>query len=242
MVAKELAEDEDNKTDRYLVVSILEALSNISIPEDWEVAKAVVVFLRSALETVDEESPFTVVTLKLAINVTNHESAASEFNHLTILTKLSTSISEAFGQAQRDVEHGNPLDHGYDQLLLLLGILINILEHCSLARESVDSASLKQLSAIWAKNVSSLHDADSVGKSKLSVAFGYLAIAVGYFYIITSNRLEMKHYDNWPGTLQLISTIHDFIGIYRTTNAKVDELEMLVQDLRLLRSTENFVS
>lgn len=52
----------------------------------------------------------------------------------------------------------------------------------------------------------------------------------------------MKHYDNWPGTLQLISTIHDFIGIYRTTNAKVDELEMLVQDLRLLKSTENFVS
>lgn len=161
MVAKELAEDEDNKTDRYLVVSILEALSNISIPEDGEIAKAVVVFLRSALETVDEESPFTAVTLKLAINVTNHESAASEFNHLTILTKLSTSISEAFGQAQRDVEHGNPLDHGYDQLLLLLGILINILEHCSLARESVDSTSLKQLSAIWAKNVSSLHDVSS---------------------------------------------------------------------------------
>lgn len=52
----------------------------------------------------------------------------------------------------------------------------------------------------------------------------------------------MKYYDNWPGTLQLINTIHHFIGIYRKTNSKVDELELLVQDLRRLSSAEISVS
>lgn len=159
MTVEELIEEQENEVDRYLMVSILEAQSNISILDGQEIIKAVVAFLRSALETANNHNlPFTPLALKLAINVTNNESTASEFNDSSILATLSTSISEAFHQAQQDVENENPLDHRYDQLLLLLGILINILEHCSLARESIESKSLKQLSTIWADNVSFLNN------------------------------------------------------------------------------------
>lgn len=77
-----------------------------------------------------------------------------------------------------------------------------------------------------------LDKADSEEKSKVSVAVGYLAVILGYLCLEEQGRLAIASRTQGTGITILIDAIREFIGLYRSVDAKVHELEWLVQNLR----------
>lgn len=145
--------------DRYLVISILEARSNLSITRDLTVSTAVAAFLSSLFaESLEARPILTNLILKMSINMTNDTRTSAAFANRNIIDGLSLSIAQSIDDNQSAVSNKQLSSQKYDQLLLLLGVFINVLEHCLLARESISSTSLEKLSLVWAANVSSLND------------------------------------------------------------------------------------
>lgn len=42
----------------------------------------------------------------------------------------------------------------------------------------------------------------------------------------------MREHKNWPGTKHLINSIQEFLGIIKAVDNKMQELDVLVSDLR----------
>lgn len=145
--------------DYLLIILALEAQSNLISLESERYAGAIKGCLRATLDTwLLQNDTLDNTTLKLAINITNSEIDASVFDDGSLLSKLVSSISEGLSQIQGTLQKGNFQNKLYDELLLILGILINILEHCPLARTSVDEVSLDKAASLWLSNMSFVND------------------------------------------------------------------------------------
>lgn len=72
-------------------------------------------------------------------------------------------------------------------------------------------------------------------KSQLSVAVGYLAVLLGYLSLVGSVRRRLADRTGDEGVSGLIGSIQEFIGMYRSVDSKVHELEGLVNELQRLR-------
>ncbi|KAM3545636.1 hypothetical protein ARSEF1564_001451 [Beauveria bassiana] len=224
--------------DYVLIILALEAQSNLIGLESQRYATAIKGCFQATLDTwLLQDDSLNNTTLKLAINVTNSEIGASVFDDCLLLSKLVVLISESLSQIQSTLQRSGFQSNLYDELLLLLGILINILEHCPQARASVDGDSLDMATALWLGNMSFVNDADSVSKSKIGVAFGYLAIVLGYLYLTASGRFRMRKRRDWPGTAHLVNFIEEFLRISKTIGNRTNELETLVSDLRLQQAS-----
>jgi hypothetical protein len=66
------------------------------------------------------------------------------------------------------------------------------------------------------------------------VAFGYLAVILGYLCLEDRGRRAIGRHSQGSGIGGLIDSIREFIGLYRTIDPKVHELEGLAQELRRL--------
>jgi hypothetical protein len=77
-----------------------------------------------------------------------------------------------------------------------------------------------------------MYQADSVEKSKLGVAFGYLSVLLGYLSLVDSTQQRFAEQAGNGGLSSLIGSIKEFIGMYRSVDNKVTELEGLVNDLQ----------
>lgn len=76
------------------------------------------------------------------------------------------------------------------------------------------------------------HQADTEEKSKVSVAVGYLAVVVGYLCLNERGRKALEQGSPGKAMRELTSSIHHFMELYQSVDAKVHELEGLVVDLR----------
>ncbi|KAK3181103.1 hypothetical protein K4F52_007644 [Lecanicillium sp. MT-2017a] len=227
------AADSHGDIDYALIIYALEAQSNLMPLESNEYAPAIAGFLRQSLHNwPSRRGSLDKATLKLAINTGNTKSGATIFDEPSLLSSLAASISTGFALVQAAVEKDAFENELYDELLLILGIIINVLEHCPDARASMDGGSLDALTGLWVNSSSIVNDAESVGQSKLGVALGYLAITIGYLYLAPSGRLQMREHKNWPGTKHLINSIQEFLGIIKAVDNKMQELDVLVSDLR----------
>lgn len=74
--------------------------------------------------------------------------------------------------------------------------------------------------------------ADSEDKSKVSVALGYLAVTLGYLSLDQQVRSLIAERTKGAGMRELIDSIRQFIGIYRSVDSNVQELEGLVNELQ----------
>lgn len=97
-------------------------------------------------------------TLKLAINTTNTEIGAEAFGDEALLANLARCISVGLRQAQKAVDNRNLEASMYDGLLLILGIMINILEHFPPARAALDAHLLEPLAGLFLANRKSAGD------------------------------------------------------------------------------------
>ncbi|KAK7398006.1 hypothetical protein QQX98_012634 [Neonectria punicea] len=225
-----------------LVVSILETQSTLTMDNDDEVSwilqqtPKIAQFLSNALDKWSEKpTDMQSTIIKLAINTSNTAQGAAGLNNRTLLSRLSGRICAGFKSAQEAVSNRGLRSESYDGLLLILGVMINILEHCPPARENVDDGSLESLLTLYEQNKASTSEADSVEKSQLSVAVGYLAVLLGYLSLVESVRRRLAERTGGEGVSGLIGSILEFIGMYRSVDSKVHELEGLVNELQRMR-------
>ncbi len=145
--------------DYVLIILALEAQSTLISLENETYATAIKGCLQVTLDTwLLQNDILDNTTLKLAINITNSEIGASVFDDSSLLSRLVASISEGLSQIQSTLQKGNFQNKLYDELLLILGILINILEHCPAARTSVVGGSLDTAAALWLGNMSFVNE------------------------------------------------------------------------------------
>ncbi|KAH0493702.1 hypothetical protein TgHK011_000358 [Trichoderma gracile] len=225
--------DTRDDIDYALIVYILEAQSNFPGAADESTTKIqqemsdIAAFLQRALDCWPRShNNIDATLLKLAINTTNNEARAAALQNTQLLSSLACCISSGFSSVQTAIQKSAFESSIYDELLLILGITINILEHCVDARSSLYTDEIDKLVATWSESGQSLEKDDSVETSKLGIAYSYLAIILGYVYL---GHAEL------PLPSGLLPAIQHFIAINKTVNNKTAELEHLVYSLRRLR-------
>ncbi|KAM5342752.1 hypothetical protein ACJ41O_013718 [Fusarium nematophilum] len=227
-----------------LVVSILETQSSLTMGDGGEVSwvslqtPTVARLLRNSLQQWPEKpGAVETATLKLSINMSNTTRGAAAFNDEVLLSRLSNCLRAGFKSALEALSNRRLKGETYDGLLLELGVAINILEHCPPARENIIGEPLGGLVTLYLQNQALMSEADSVEKSQLSVAFGYLAVMLGYLSLVDSGLQGFVEQTGGEGLKGLIGSIQEFIGMYRTVDNKVTELEGLVNDLQRRQRT-----
>lgn len=156
-------EDAKVDTDFALIARVFEAQSSVSTVLDSEASRTtqhsftVAKFLQGTLQRwPDDQGELESTILKLAINTTNTAGGAAAFDDRRLLSSLASSICNGFNLVQEAVSSRSFQDGIYDELLLILGVLINVVEHCSRARFSVDEVSLERLVALYLGNHKSM--------------------------------------------------------------------------------------
>ncbi|KAF9770040.1 hypothetical protein IL306_012449 [Fusarium sp. DS 682] len=225
-----------------LVISILEPQSGLAMKDETEVSwiaqqsHQVARILENSLQQWPEKlGDVEAAILKLSINMSNTTHGAAAFSDKILLSSLSKCILSGFKSALDAMSNQRLKEETYDGLLLVLGMTINILEHCAPARENITGQQLDGLVTVYLQNQALMLEADSVEKSRLSVAFGYLSVLLGYLSLEDAARQRLKEQAGSKGLTGLIGSIKEFIGMYRSVDNKVTELEGLVNELQRLR-------
>ncbi|KAG5917482.1 hypothetical protein E4U42_007220 [Claviceps africana] len=172
--------------------------------------------------------------LKLALNTTNAEDEAAAFGDPQLSAKLAVCISELFASVHAAIWLGKLESEKYDELLLMLGVMINIMEHCSSARRAVDENAMGKLMTLWQDKQQSVGEADSVNKSKLSVAVGYLSVLLGYMCLAGQAREHIESCVGRNALRSLRSSIQQFAHLYKAVDNKAHAMDALVEELRLV--------
>lgn len=221
--------DSRSDVDYALTIRILEAQSSSSTSTNETFAQVqqemseIATFLRSMLQDWPKtHNDIDATLLKLAINTTNNETRAAAIQNRQLLSSLTRCITSGFSAVESAIQNSTFESNIYDELLLILGIMINVLEHSSDARISFDADEINQLTSTWSELERVMEKDDSVETSKLGIAYSYLAIVLGYSYL---------GHPELPVTNGLLPAIQHFITIYKTVNHKTVELESLVHSL-----------
>ncbi|GKU13886.1 unnamed protein product [Fusarium langsethiae] len=246
-----------------LVVSILESQSGLAMKDEHEISWVaqqthhVARILENSLQQWPEKpGDVETATLKLSINMSNTTHGAAAFSDRILLSSLSKAILSGFKSAMDTMSNQRLKEETYDGLLLVLGMGINILEHCAPARETMAGEQLEDLVAVYLQNQAlvqkvKLHKPTVLmevpltyvikaaseenlkpGVAKLGVAFGYLSILLGYLSLVDAARQRFAEQAGSQGLTSLIGSIKEFIDMYREVDNRVTELEGLVNDLQ----------
>ncbi|EHK49750.1 hypothetical protein TRIATDRAFT_50610, partial [Trichoderma atroviride IMI 206040] len=218
-----------DSVDYALTICILEAQSssitstNETFAEVQQEMSETATFLRSLLQGWPKShNGIDATLLKLAINTTNNETRAAAIQDRQLLSSLTRCVICGFSTVESAIQTSTFESNTYDELLLILGIMINVLEHSSEARASIEVDEINQLASTWSELERVMEKDDSVETSKLGIAYSYLAIVLGFSFL---------GHPELPVTNGLLPAIQHFITIYKTVNHKTVELESLVQSL-----------
>lgn len=124
------------------------------------------------------------LSLRLMLNLTNNNAKSSEqFAQPDLIRLLVSSIIERFALLTTAGEQSEEeLAKQLDRLILSLGAIINLAEHCDTARTPVladGAALLDQLVDSFMNGRERAAHADSVQATQSNVAYGWLAVALG---------------------------------------------------------------
>ncbi|KAJ4856384.1 wings apart-like protein regulation of heterochromatin domain-containing protein [Trichoderma breve] len=226
-------DDSREDVDYALTVLIMEAESNATAPADEPLMKIrqemsdIAAFLQNMLQHWPRtRHNIDATLLKLAINTTNNETRAAALQNGRLLSSLVGTITSGFSAVQSAIQKSAFESNVYDELSLILGIMINVLEHCSDARTSIHEDEVEKLHVTWSESERSIETDDSVETSKLGIAYSYLAIILGYLYLGHTGLAV-------PGGL--VPAIQHFITINKAVGDKAAGLEHLVYSLTRLR-------
>ncbi|RCI13489.1 hypothetical protein L249_5523, partial [Ophiocordyceps polyrhachis-furcata BCC 54312] len=220
--------------DYALTVFALEVLSGsgISMVSDkaefskLHLPRSIFSFLRAALRNwPSERHELGSAVMKLAINTTNTEDGAAAFK-VADLSLLADRIGRGFDNVKQAIDCGVLENSVYDDLLLMLGVMINVMEHSHRARTSVDKTALDKIAKLWEDNQPTISEANLVDKSKLSVAVNYLAVLLGYLCLTTRGRARVN-----TQVGSLVISIRQFVDMCRAVDSRTKELESLATEL-----------
>ncbi|KAI0019624.1 hypothetical protein F4780DRAFT_433505 [Xylariomycetidae sp. FL0641] len=169
---------------------------------------------------------------KLTINITNNNLEAPDiFASKQLLPTLAGSISKQFGQVLISITEESWTESILNSLVLRLGILINFSEHSSLVRQVVNDCQdggrnpVDDFIQLFLENHRRTSEADSMEKSHLNVAFGYLAVLLGYLALHAPIRQKLKSSHSARSIGPLIDSLREFIAHYKKVESTVVEEE-----------------
>ncbi|KAF4780545.1 hypothetical protein HER10_EVM0012770 [Colletotrichum scovillei] len=235
-------------TDGGLALSLLEGYSIAAMESDagprW--TKRYLPIFADVLTTamarpLQEFGDFESTALKLALNTTNNNPvAASAFGRGDLFRELAEASVAGFELLEQSVRKGAFSKDVYETLMLLLGVMINTSEHSPSARHSVDAwqgqdgSTLDRLVEVYLDNRDSAGTADSVEKTSVAVAHGYLAILLGYLSLGSQVRRRLEEKSHGRGTKYLLDSIQEFMALHQKldTDELTTSLQNLVNELR----------
>lgn len=145
------------EVDYSLTVFMLETLSSAGVASrlnsDGGHPRRIARLLSAALQRWPSgRSELDSAILKLAINTTNTESEAAAFDDSQLSTGLANRVCHLFANVHGAIAAGKLNGETYDELLLMLGVMINIMEHCTPARRAVNEDTMHNLMKLWQDN------------------------------------------------------------------------------------------
>ncbi|KAL1842503.1 hypothetical protein VTJ49DRAFT_5109 [Mycothermus thermophilus] len=189
--------------DLHLSLSILEGYSIYAMQSQlnstWTEQYAATV--ADAVETAmtrptDSLADLENLTLRLALNITNQNSEACRmFADKGLLPLVAQSAAGAFGLVLRSISATTDASTMskvlLESLIMMLGVMINFCVYYPPAARGLEEEdkkdggrgsadALSQLIRVFAENHTKTGDADSMEKTQLNVALGYLAVLLGY--------------------------------------------------------------
>ncbi|KAI0472036.1 hypothetical protein GGR56DRAFT_656624 [Xylariaceae sp. FL0804] len=176
---------------------------------------------------------FEEVVLKLTIDVTNNNLEAPDvFASKGVLAPLAFSISHTFTDVLTRVFQDGLTEGMLDSLVLRQGLLMNFLEHSPMARQVVGECEhechrpVDELIRLFLENHRRTSEADSMEKSHLNVAFGWLYVLLGYLALYPPVRQKLKSSHPAKSIGPLIDSIREFSAYYsKIENPVMEEAE-----------------
>ncbi|KAG9247887.1 wings apart-like protein regulation of heterochromatin-domain-containing protein [Calycina marina] len=204
---------------------------------------------------VHEFGNMQLLLLRLTLNVTNNNTKASNvFARESLMAVTGGVVVAKFKQILRfltEEDFAVVIDH----VVLVLGLMINFADGCISARESFealqgkDSDPLDAMIQLFVDNVAKTSEAESLEESQRNVAFGYLAVLLGYLSLSLplAKRIAARQA---RGSLQpVVVSIEEFIDHHKTADSQfqpdeeghsantglTERLEALVLRLRAMK-------
>ncbi|KAB5563382.1 hypothetical protein GE09DRAFT_1112202 [Coniochaeta sp. 2T2.1] len=179
---------------------------------------------------VDKFDDLETSTLKLTLNMTNnnHETPAM-FVSKGLLRDLAEAACRTFDVVNRSIIDDAFLSKVYDSLILMLGVKINFCEHYSPAAQDLmdagegDTSPLSRLIRVFLDYHAVHAEADSMEKTSLNVAFGYLAILLGHLCLHQPIRERFMSIYGKRNLEPLLESIRIFITLHRVTLAAMED-------------------
>ncbi|KAK7749886.1 hypothetical protein SLS53_000468 [Cytospora paraplurivora] len=166
-----------------------------------------------------------LLVLKLTLNTANnnHDAATTFIEKGTVRT-LANALCDTFQTATTSVDDADLFNEHLEALLLMLGVMINFSEHDrntggSLLSTMTDGqAPLDRLIKLFLDHHAATSEADSVEKSQLNVAFGYLTLLLGYMSLYEPVRQRFGSMHKAGNLVPLLDSIREFIAYHRMTD------------------------
>ncbi|ROW08886.1 hypothetical protein VMCG_02794 [Cytospora schulzeri] len=166
-----------------------------------------------------------LLVLKLTLNTANNNhDAANAFIEKGTVRTLANALCDTFQTATKSVDDADVFNGHLESLLLMLGVMINFSEHDrntggSLLSILEDSqAPLDRLIRLFLDHHAATSEADSVEKSQLNVAFGYLSLLLGYMSLYEPVRQRFSSMHKAGNMVPLLDSIREFIAYHRMTD------------------------
>lgn len=163
IVEYQATEGSEDDVEFALSACILECESGIATPtgQAWilrHASHSAKLLQRTLAKRSKRRDEVETAILKVAINTTNTKTGAESFGRKALLSSLTACICDGLGQVQDAVEQGSFESAIYEQLLLVLGVMINVLEHWPPARAALDDGDLKMLATIFFDSHKTIND------------------------------------------------------------------------------------
>ncbi|KAL2260176.1 hypothetical protein VTK26DRAFT_5922 [Humicola hyalothermophila] len=249
--------------DFYLALYILEShsVSAMQSPLSSMWTKQYAPVVASVLETalgrpMEEIGDLESLALRISLNVTNHNSEASQlFVERGLLGRLAESACGAFEMVLKSIGVDSFLSKVLESLIMMLGAMINFCVYYPPASAALEErgdgtgSALNSLMRVFADNHTKTADADSMEETQLNVALGYLSILLGYLCLSDSIRDRFASVHPRKGIQPLVASINEFIAFHEkvaeaqgegssrqgSESTALTRLQTLVDQLELLR-------
>ncbi|KAL2191280.1 hypothetical protein L209DRAFT_776227 [Thermothelomyces heterothallicus CBS 203.75] len=222
--------NQNESCDFYLALHVLEGhsvsamQSRLSSVWTGHYAPIVAEVLEAALQRpTDQLGDLESLTLRISLNITNHNGEASRmFVEKGLLRRLAESASSAFEMVLSSMRVDSFMSKVLESLIMMLGAMINFCVYYppasrNLVEEQGDGTGspLNRLIRHFADNHTKTGDADSMEKTQLNVALGYLSVLLGYLSLSDSIRDRFIRVHPKKSIQPLLDSINEFIAFHR---------------------------
>ncbi|KAM7194763.1 wings apart-like protein 1, partial [Naviculisporaceae sp. PSN 640] len=179
---------------------------------------------------IDQINDLESLALRVTLNTTNNNAVACRtLVEKGLLLSLAESACVAFELSLNSIKVDSFLPKVHESLIMMLGVMINFCVYYPPASESlgktakVSGSPLDRLIRVFADNHATTADADSIQKTRVNVALGYLAILLGYLCLSQPILRRFATVHPKKSLEPLLHSINEFIDFHQRVADAEDE-------------------